>query len=302
MADTDYDILDPGFRQCIRRSARVERLYDGCRWAEGPVHFPAHRSLVFSDIPNDRMLRYDEVTGSVGVFRAPANYANGNTRDHQGRLLTCEQGSRRVTRTGHDGRVSVLADRIDGRRFNSPNDLVVAADGAVWFTDPSYGIDSHYEGHRAESELDGCHVYRLDPDTGAARVVADDFVRPNGLAFSPDGRCLYVVDSGGTSVEGGPRHLRRFDVERDGRLRGGRVLAECPEGFFDGLRVDEAGRLWISTGIGVACYRPDGTLLGIVRVPEPVANLCFGGPKRNRLYICATTGLYAVLLPVAGIV
>ncbi len=300
MADSDYDIIEERFRRCIRRSARVERLYEGCRWAEGPAYFPAHRTLVWSDVPNDRMLRFDEANGTVATFRQPSGYSNGNTVDPQGRLVTCEQGGRRVTRTEHDGRIVVLADRTEGRRFNSPNDVVVRSDGSVWFTDPTYGIDSHYEGVKAESEVGASHLYRIDPHSGAVRVACDDFVRPNGLAFSPDERRLYVSDTGSTHVKDGPRHLRVFDVRDDGTLSGGGVFATCPSGMFDGFRLDEDGRLWASSADGVLCYEPDGTLLGRVKVPEQVANVTFGGPKRNRLYICATTSLYAVLLPVSG--
>jgi gluconolactonase len=300
MAEADYELLEERFRRCIRRSARVERLYEGCRWAEGPVYFPLHRTLVWSDIPNDRMLRFDEASGTVGPFRQPAGYANGNTRDREGRLVTCEQGGRRVTRTDHEGRTVVLAERYEGARFNSPNDVVVKSDGSVWFTDPTYGIDSDYEGHRAEPELAGCHVYRIDPHSGAVARVCSDFVRPNGLAFSPDERRLYVSDTGATHQADGPRHLRAFDVREDGRLSGGDVFATCPAGLFDGFAVDADGRVWTSCAEGVLCYEPDGTLLGKVRVPEPVANVTFGGPKGNRLYICATTSLYSVLLPVNG--
>ena len=299
MADTDFEIHDERFRRCVKLSARVEKLYEGCRWAEGPAYFPAHRSLVWSDIPNDRMLRWDETSGAVGVFRAPSNYANGNTVDREGRLVTAEHGTRRVTRTEHDGTVTVIADRWQGKRFNSPNDVIVARDGAIWFTDPAYGIDSNYEGIQAPSEIGACHVYRVDPATGEVSVVADDFVRPNGLAFSPDERRLFVVDSGGTHVPGGPRHIRAFDVDGS-RLSGGEVFAECTNGFFDGFRFDDAGRIWAGVIDGVVCYEPDGTLTGKVRVPERVANVCFGGAKRNRLFIAATTSLYAVLLPVNG--
>lgn len=298
MIDGDFEILDSRFKHPVKTGARVERLFTGCRWAEGPAWFPAQRSLVWSDIPNDRMLRWDETTGATGVFRQPCGFGNGNTVDRQGRLVTCEHGGRRVTRTEHDGSVTVLADRFGGRRFNSPNDAVVHSDGSVWFTDPAYGIDSDYEGHRADGELDGCHVYRLDPAGRVARV-ADDFVRPNGLAFSPDERLLYVADTGASHVPDGPRHIRVFEVE-GGRLRGGRVFATCTEGMFDGFRVDDAGRVWTSAGDGVHCLHPDGTLLGKVLVPERVANVVFGGARRNRLFVCATTSLYSVLLPVNG--
>ena len=192
-------------------SARLEKLAEGCRWAEGPAYFPAGRYLVWTDIPNDRMMRYDETTGDVSVFRQPAGNTNGNTVDREGRLVTCEHGGRRVSRTEHDGSVTTLADKCEGKRLNSPNDVVVKSDGSIWFTDPAYGIDSDYEGHKAESEIGACHVYRIDPQAGDVRIVADDFVRPNGIAFSPDEKRLYVVDTGATHVKDGPRHIRVFD-------------------------------------------------------------------------------------------
>jgi gluconolactonase len=300
MAADDYEILDARFGRYVRTTARVEKLYEGSRWAEGPAYFAAGRYLVWSDIPNDRMLRWDETTGTVGVFRAPAGYTNGHTVDREGRLVSCEHGARRVTRTEHDGSITVIADRFEGKRLNSPNDVVVASDGSVWFTDPTYGIDSDYEGYRVESEIGASNVYRVDPMTGACAVAADDFVRPNGLAFSPDERRLYVSDTGMTHVPDGPRHIRAFDVGPGGALSGGEIFATCTEGMFDGFRFDEEGRLWVGAGDGVHCYDGDGTLLGKVRVPETVANVAFGGPRRNRLFICATTSLYAVLLPFAG--
>jgi len=300
MAAEDYAILDERFRRCVPASARVERLYEGTRWAEGPAYFAAGRYLVWSDIPNDRMLRWDETTGAVGVFRSPAGYTNGHTVDREGRLVSCEHGARRVTRTEHDGSITVLADRFAGKRLNSPNDVVVRSDGSIWFTDPTYGIDSDYEGHRADSEIDASHVYRVDPDSGECRIVADDLVRPNGLAFAPGEERLFVSDTGCTHVPDGPRHIRAFDVGPGGALSGGEVFATCTEGMFDGFRFDEAGRLWTSAGDGVHCYDPDGTLIGKVLVPEGVANVVFGGPKRNRLFICATTSLYAVLVAVNG--
>jgi gluconolactonase len=296
-----FETFDQRFDQCIKRSARVEKLYTGCRWAEGPAYFQAGRYLVWSDIPNDRILRWDDTTGTVGVFRQPAGYTNGHTVDRQGRLVSCEHGNRRVTRTEHDGSITVIADRFEGKRLNSPNDVVVKSDGSIWFTDPAYGIDSDYEGHKAESEIGACYVYRVDPHTGACRVVADDFVRPNGLAFSPDERLLYIADTGASHVPNGPRHMRVFDVAEDGALSGGAVFATCTVGAFDGFRLDEEGRIWTSAGDGVHCYDPDGTLIGKVYIPEPVANVVFGWPKRNRLFICATSSLYAILLPVNGV-
>ena len=299
--DDVFDVIEDRFRFCIKRSARLERLADGCRWTEGPAYFAAGRYLVWSDIPNDRMLRWDELTGNVGVFRAPAGYTNGNTVDRQGRLVSCEHGARRVTRTEHDGSLTVIADRHEGKRFNSPNDVVVKSDGSIWFTDPAYGIDSDYEGHRADSEIGACHVYRVEADGRDCRIVADDFVRPNGLAFSPDERRLYVSDTGASHVDDGPRHIRVFDVGADSTLSGGEVFATRADGAFDGLRVDTEGRIWTSAGEAVECYEPDGTLLGRVLVPEIVSNVVFGGPKRNRLFICATTSVYSVLLPVNGV-
>jgi gluconolactonase len=292
--------LDDRSKRLVNPTARLEKLYEGCRWAEGPAYVSAGRYLVWSDVPNDRMMRYDETSNTVSVFRSPSGYSNGNTVDRQGRLVTCEHGNRRVTRTEHDGSITVLASHHEGKRLNSPNDVVVKSDGSIWFTDPAYGIDTDYEGHKAESEIGACHVYRIDPRTGDVRIVADDFVRPNGLAFSPDERRLYVVDTGATHVEDGPRHMRVFDVNDDGTLCGGDVFAACISGLFDGFRLDEAGRIWTGAGDGVHCYDPDGTLIGKVLVPEAVANVVFGGPKRNRLYICATTSLYAIMLPANG--
>ena len=293
-------ILDERFEPLIKSAARLEKLYEGCRWAEGPAYFPAGRYLIWSDIPNDRMLRYDETSGAVSVFRNPSGYSNGNTVDRQGRLISCEHGHRRVSRTEHDGTITVIASHYQGKRLNSPNDVVVQSDGTIWFTDPAYGIDSDYEGHKDESEIGACHVYRVDPHSGEIKIVADDFVRPNGIAFSPDERRLYVADTGATHVKDGPRHIRVFDVSDNGRLSGGKVFATLTAGLFDGMRLDEAGRIWTSAGDGVHCYDPDGTLLGKILVPEAVANVVFGGVKRNRLYICATTSLYAIMLPLNG--
>ena len=288
-----YEILDERFRACVNKNARLDHLYTGCRWAEGPAYFPAGRYVVWSDIPNDRMLRYDEATDTVGVFRSPAGYTNGHTVDRLGRLVSCEHGNRRVTRTEFDGSISVLADAYDGKPLNSPNDVVVRSDGSVWFSDPAYGIDSDYEGHKSPQEQDECFLFRIDP-SGRLSVAAGGFARPNGLAFSVDERRLYVSDTGG------PNHMRVFDVADDGSLSGGDVFATCTNGVFDGFRLDTEGRIWTSAADGVHVYDPDGTLLGKVLVPEVVANVCFGGPKRNRLYICGTTSLYAILLMVNG--
>ncbi|HET8832986.1 MAG TPA: SMP-30/gluconolactonase/LRE family protein [Casimicrobiaceae bacterium] len=293
---SSFDVVDARFHRLALPYVNVEQLHSGCRWAEGPAWFAAGRYLVWSDIPNDRMLRFDETDNSVSVFRHPSLHSNGNTVDLQGRLVTCEHRGRCVSRTEFDGSRSVLADRFRGKRFNSPNDVVVKRDGSIWFTDPSYGIDSDYEGDAAKAELESNDVYRIDP-SGEITRVASDFVQPNGLAFSPDESLLYVVDTGLTHVSDGPHHVRRFAVSADGRaLSGGDVFATCPSGLYDGLRVDVHGNLWLAASDGVHCHASDGALLGRIVLPEAVANVCFGGPKRNRLFICATTSLYSVFV------
>ena len=298
-AQSTYEIIDPRFGALVNGNAKVDQLFTGCKWAEGPAWFGAGRYLVWSDIPNNRQMRYDETDGSVSVFRSPSNYSNGNTVDRQGRQVTCEHGERRVTRTEHDGTITVVADRFEGKRFNSPNDVVVKSDDSIWFTDPAYGIDSDYEGHKAESEIGRCNVYRVDPESGAVSAVITDMVRPNGLAFSIDEKQLYVADTGRTHGPQNPKHIRVFDVRGD-KVAGGREFAECTAGLFDGFRLDVDGRIWTSAEDGVHCYDPDGTLIGKIRVPEVVANVCFGGVKRNRLYICGTTSLYAVYVMTNG--
>jgi len=291
---TEIVVVDDRFKACFAGHVRVERLWTGSRWAEGPAWFAAGRYLVWSDIPNDRMLRYVEPSGEVSVFRESSNNSNGNTVDNQGRLVTCEHRTRRVTRTEFDGSIRVLASHWQGKRLNSPNDVVVKSDNSIWFTDPAYGIDSDYEGDRQEQEIEGCHVYRIDPRSGEVVRVIDDMVRPNGIAFSPDESRLYVVDTGATHVPNGPRHIRRFQVGADGHaLSGGEVFAESQSGLFDGFRVDTEGRIWTSTAEGVHIYDADGTLIGKLLIPETVANVCFGGTKRNRLFIMGTTSLYS---------
>jgi gluconolactonase len=294
---SSFEVIDPRFRKVALPYVHVEKLYTGCRWAEGPAWLAAGRYLVWSDIPNDRMLRWDETDGSVSVFRQPSLNSNGNTVDREGRLVSCEHRTRCVSRIEFDGSRRVLADRYEGKRFNSPNDVVVKSDGSIWFTDPSYGIDSDYEGDAAPSEIGSRNVYRIDPETGRVNVVASDFEQPNGLAFSPDESLLYIADSGLTHRVEGPRNLRHFTVSPDGRtISGGEVFAVCPVNVYDGFRVDAQGNLWLSAGDGVHCHASDGSLLGKIRIPEPVANLCFGGPKLNRLFVCASTSLYSVFL------
>src|SRR5262245_31908167 len=300
MSAADYEVLDQRFSRLFNASAQVDKLFTGCRWAEGPAYFSAGRYLVWSDIPNNRMLRYDETNGQVGVFRQPCNNSNGNTVDREGRLVTCEHSGRRVSRTEHDGSITTIADNWRGKRLNSPNDVVVKSDGSIWFTDPPYGIETDYEGDKAESEIGAANVYRADPATGEVEAVITDMVRPNGLAFSLDESQLYVADTGRTHGPDKPAHMRVFDVGADGAVSGGRVFADCSAGLFDGFRLDDRGRIWTSAEDGIHCYHQDGTLIGKVRVPEVVANCVFGGPKRNVLYICGTTSLYSVRLMVNG--
>jgi gluconolactonase len=298
---TDYIILDRRFERLIIGHARLERLWTGGRWTEGPAYFAAGRYLVFSDIPNDRIMRFDETSGVVSVFREPARNTNGHTVDQQGRLISCEHQSRALSRTEHDGRVTMLATHFGGKRLNSPNDVVVKSDGSIWFTDPTYGIDSDYEGDAAASEIGASNVYRFDPATTEITAVITDRVRPNGLAFSPDERTLYVSDTGASHVDGHPRAISAYAVATDGRsVSQPRLWAVSDAGFFDGFRCDVDGNVWASTAEGVRCYAPDGTHLGTVKVPELVANVCFGGRKRNRLFITAQTSLYAIFLNTTG--
>lgn len=303
--DPAVEVVDPRFARYKVNNAAVERLYTGTRWAEGPVWFGDGRYLVFSDIPNNRMLRWLEDTGEVSVFRSPSNYSNGNFRDRQGRLLTCEHDSRRVTRTEHDGTITVLADHFQGKAFNAPNDLAVHSDGAVWFTDPGYGIMSNYEGHKAGFELP-CNVYRLDPNTREMTVVANDMDKPNGICFSPDERKLYIVDTGEPKHPGDPRPIRVYDVEDGKRLKNGRMFLNMAPGSSDGIRCDVDGNVWSAAGWGpdnfngVQVFAPDGTLIGKIHLPETCANLCFGGAKKNRLFMAASQSLYAVYVGTEG--
>ncbi|HEY0374024.1 MAG TPA: SMP-30/gluconolactonase/LRE family protein [Amnibacterium sp.] len=293
LPDPAIEVVDERFRAMLPFQAVVERLWTGGRWLEGPVWFGDLRSVVFSDIPNDRMLRWTEESGVTTVFRQPSDNANGGTRDRQGRLITCEHRTRRVTRTEHDGRRTVLADRFEGKPLNAPNDVVVAADGGIWFTDPGWGIEGDFEGDKAEKEIP-CQVYRIDPDTLAIEAVVTDMARPNGIAFSPDESLLYVVD----------KDIRVYDVV-DGRPVNGRLFIDMGIGTSDGIRIDTAGNLWTAAAggagyDGVHCYDPDGVLLGRIHLPEGCANLVFGGIKKNRLFLTATSSLYSVHVAVRG--
>jgi gluconolactonase len=304
--DPAVEVVEPRFEKYKVNNAAVERLYTGTRWAEGPVWFGDGRYLLFSDIPNNRMLRWQEETGEVTVFRSPSNYSNGNYRDRQGRLLTCEHDTRRVTRTEYDGTITVLADHFQGKRFNAPNDLAVHSDGAIWFTDPGYGIMSNYEGHKASFELPA-NVYRLDPKTLELAVVANDLEKPNGLCFSPDEKRLYIVDSGIPKRVGDPRPIRVYDVVDGVRLTNGRLFVnmELPLSS-DGIRCDVDGNVWSAAGWGaegyngVHVYAPDAMLIGKIHLPETCANLCFGGLKKNRLFMAASQSLYGVYVETQG--
>ena len=301
MTQPQYQVDDERFLYLTVGSSNLEKLYGGCRWAEGPVWFNDLGCLLWSDIPNQRILRYTDTPlegHGVSVFRSPSNFANGHTRDGQGRLVSCEHGSRRVTRTEIDGTLTVLADQFKGKRLNSPNDVVVHSDGSIWFTDPTYGILSDYEGYRATPEQPVQGVYRIDA-SGQITLVADDFAQPNGLVFSPDETKLYIADSAFSHDPSFPRHIRVFDVA-GGKLANGRVFAHIDVGLPDGIRIDVEGNLWSSAGDGVHCFAPDGTRLGKIFVPEAVANLTFGGPMRNRLFITATSSLYSIYVAATG--
>ena len=302
--DSAIETLDERFEQYRIFSAAVERLYTGCRWSEGPVWFGDGRYLLWSDIPNNQILKWEEETGSVNTFRRPSNFANGNTRDRHGRLITCEHGGRRVTRTEYDGTVTVLIENWQGKRLNSPNDVVVKSDGSVWFTDPPFGILGNYEGHKAEPEL-AQGVYRIDGESGEVSLVTTDILGPNGLCFSPDERFLYIVESRGVPH----RKILAYDVAENGReIMNKRVLIDAgPGGTPDGMRCDIDGNLWCGWGMGtealdgILVFAPDGTKIGRIALPERCANLCFGGPKRNRLFMAASQSLYALYVNTQGV-
>ena len=299
--DPAIHIVDQSFARYRLNASKVEQLATGCRWSEGPVWMGDARCVYWSDIPNNRILRWDEETGAVTAYRKPSSFANGNTRDRQGRLVTCEHGGRRVSRTEPDGTIVTVMDRHDGKRLNSPNDVVVKSDGSIWFTDPPFGVLGYYEGYAATPELP-TNVYRVDA-TGRATVVAGDVERPNGLAFSPDESRLYVVQSGAT-----PRNILVFDVTGGGTtLADKRVFIDAGAGTPDGFRVDVDGNLWCGWGMGqdgldgVHVFNPDGRLIGRIDLPERCANVCFGGLYRNRLFMAASTSLYALYVNTQGV-
>ncbi|WP_417669576.1 SMP-30/gluconolactonase/LRE family protein [Roseibium sp.] len=296
-----YEMHDPGFAKLVQQNEKLERIWTGGRWCEGPAWFPAGKYAIWSDIPNDRVMRWDATDGSVSEFIRPAFNQNGHTVDLEGRLVSCEHKGRCVSRIEHDGSRTVLADRFDDKRLNSPNDVVVKSDGSIWFTDPTYGIDSDYEGDAAPSEIKASNVYRISPD-GKVSCVVSDLVQPNGLAFSFDEKLLYVADTGFTHDPACTPKICAYRVSDDGtRVGAGRLITTSDSGLFDGFRLDTEGRIWTSAGDGVQCYDSNGTLLGTILVPEVVANLCFTGPKLNRLLICATTSVYSIYVNAKGL-
>ena len=297
-----FEILEEEFSKCLTGHGRVERLWTGARWVEGPVWFPAGRFILFSDIPNNRMLRWDETNGSVSEFRNPSNFSNGNTRDLQGRLITCQHFSRSVTRTEHSGKITTIANQFDGKRLNSPNDVIVKSDGSIWFTDPDYGIMSDYEGQKSPSEQSSCNVFKIDQKTGDIHLITDRLVKPNGLCFNNSEDKLFVSDTGGSHVADGPRHIYSFDLKGEKLTsENPEIFAECSNGLFDGFRIDNEDRIWTSAADGVHCYNSVGALIGKIKIPEIVSNVCFGGERLNRLFITGTTSLYSAYLAVNGI-
>lgn len=294
-----FEVIDPRFGQYVLGNAPVKQIATGFDWVEGPVWFGDANCLLFSDIPNNRIMRWTPNVG-VSVYREPSNYANGHTRDRQGRLISCEHGTRRVTRTEWDGSITVIADQFEGKRLNSPNDVVVHSDGSIWFSDPHYGIMTNYEGYQSEQELP-CYVYRVDAVTGEIKAMLTDFACPNGLAFSEGERRLYVADTGLMFDANAERHLRVFDVAEDGALSGGDVFHVIEPGCSDGFRVDSDGNVWSSAADGVHCISPEGELMGKILVPELVSNVCFGGRAKHQLFITATTSVYSVILNRHGV-
>lgn len=293
-----FQIIDPAFGRYVLGNAPPKRLATGFDWVEGPVWFGDADCLLFSDIPNNKVMRWSPQTG-ISVYRAPSQFANGHTRDRLGRLISCQHGNRCVTRTEHDGSITVLADSYDGKPLNSPNDVVVKSDGSIWFTDPHYGIMTNYEGYVAPQE-NPCVVYRLRPDMGDLQVMVDSLNCPNGLAFSPDESRLYVADTG-RMFSSDSQAIHVFDCAPDGSLSNGRHFHTISPGCADGIRVDSDGNLWSSAADGVHCIAPDGQLMGKILLPELVSNLCFGGSAKHELYVTATTSIYKITLNRKGV-
>lgn len=293
-----YELTQPHFKRLVLPNADLEKLAEGFRWTEGPVWFGDRDEFLFSDLPNNRVMRWSEGAG-LSVFRRDSDFENGHTRDREGRLLSCSHRGRRIHRTELDGSITSLVERYQGRRLNSPNDIVVKSDGTIWFSDPQYGIQTDYEGGKQESELPAS-VYRFDPCDGSLTVVADDFQGPNGLCFSPDERLLYIVETGLQFATDPVQHIRVFEVQENGRLTGGQVFATIAPGNADGIRCDEDGNLWSSAGDGVHCIDPGGELMGKIFVPSTVANFTFGGRNRSRLFLCASHTVYAIYTNTRG--
>ena len=295
-------VRDTRFERLVPATSILQRLADGFLWAEGPVWLPDENALLWSDIPNNRVMRWSAADGAVNEEYRPSDFANGHTLDHDGTVLACHHGTRQIARYARDGLRSTIVDRYQGRRFNSPNDIVVASDGAIWFTDPPYGIISDREGHTADSELDACYVFRLDRRTGELTIVSDHMIDPNGLAFSPDERTLYVADTSSGRIENGHHHILAFDVVDGRSLTNARVFKVIEPGVPDGFRVDVDGNIWTSAGDGIHVLAPDATELGRILLPEPAANCTFGGPNGRTLFITATSTLWSLEVGVRGAV
>lgn len=293
-----FEVIEPKFGSFVLGNAPVKKLAGDFDWVEGPVWFGDANCLLFSDIPNNRIMRWSPDTG-VSIYREPSNFSNGHTRDKQGRLISCEHGTRRVTRTEYDGSVTVIADQFEGKRLNSPNDVIVKSDGSIWFSDPHYGIMTSYEGFKSAQELP-CQLYRVDPNTGNIKAIITDMNGPNGLAFSPDETKLYVADTG-KMFSSDPQHIKIYDIASDDTASNGRIFHTIQSGASDGFRLDTQGNIWSSAADGVHCIDPSGKLIGKILVPELVSNVCFGGRNKHQLYMTATTSIYRISLNVEGL-
>ena len=292
-------IHDKSFLNLISDKAELKKLYSGMLWAEGPVYFTHGQYLLWSDIPANKIYQWIGGLG-VKIYKEQSNFANGNTKDHQGRLITCEHLTRRVVRTEHDGSITILADQYNGKRLNSPNDIVVKSDDSIWFTDPTYGILSDYEGKKSDQEQETCFVFKLDPNSMKLEVVADDFDKPNGIAFSSDEKILYVSDTGKSHNINGPKHIRQFSVTNDNKLYDAKVFVEIKNGLSDGFRLDQFDNIWTSAGTSVQCFTPDAQLIGEIEIGETVSNLEFGGLNKDQLFITASSSLYCIALKTSG--